>query len=223
MITVRCQCGETYNADEEHVGRRMLCRNCNQVLLIQPQPPSSIDTSVRPEPEVEPEPVRDSRATPLRRRSHRIKAPVVAKMIVVSLTLAAMVLLWESEHRKPTTSLPNETTIPAQPRPPSSDGNHSQPSVPSMQGSNQAPSQERQAQPAPESNTQRLDAAAQAALGADWKTRFKPRDLLTSPVWHALPLDAKDYTLLEISADYRATEPALREQYLDSTRNGPEY
>jgi hypothetical protein len=29
--------------------------------------------------------------------------------------------------------------------------------------------------------------------------------------------------LLEISKDYRATDPVLREQYLDSTINGPEY
>jgi len=33
MITVRCTCGETYNADEQHAGRRIRCR-CGKVLEI---------------------------------------------------------------------------------------------------------------------------------------------------------------------------------------------
>ncbi len=37
MITIKCQCGETYHADEGHAGRWIVCKNenCNRKLLIQ--------------------------------------------------------------------------------------------------------------------------------------------------------------------------------------------
>ena len=34
MITVRCMCGETYQADEQHAGRRIRCNKCGTVLEI---------------------------------------------------------------------------------------------------------------------------------------------------------------------------------------------
>lgn len=33
MITVKCTCGETYHAEEQHVGRRIRCQ-CGNVLEI---------------------------------------------------------------------------------------------------------------------------------------------------------------------------------------------
>lgn len=34
MITIRCTCGETYRADEQHAGRRIRCGKCGKVLDI---------------------------------------------------------------------------------------------------------------------------------------------------------------------------------------------
>lgn len=34
MITIRCTCGETYHADEQHIGRRIRCHRCGKVLEV---------------------------------------------------------------------------------------------------------------------------------------------------------------------------------------------
>ncbi|MBX6364370.1 MAG: endonuclease/exonuclease/phosphatase family protein [Gemmatimonadetes bacterium] len=36
MLTVRCRCGETYHAEEAHVGRKLRCRRCGRTLVVRP-------------------------------------------------------------------------------------------------------------------------------------------------------------------------------------------
>lgn len=36
MLTVRCRCGETYHAEESHVGRKLRCRRCGRTLVVRP-------------------------------------------------------------------------------------------------------------------------------------------------------------------------------------------
>jgi hypothetical protein len=34
MLTLRCSCGETYHAEERHIGSSILCKNCGQIVTI---------------------------------------------------------------------------------------------------------------------------------------------------------------------------------------------
>src|SRR2546428_339401 len=34
MLTVKCNCGETYHADEAHIGRSLRCIRCDQLISI---------------------------------------------------------------------------------------------------------------------------------------------------------------------------------------------
>lgn len=35
MLTLRCECGEIYHADERHIGRRIKCKKCDQIIPIE--------------------------------------------------------------------------------------------------------------------------------------------------------------------------------------------
>jgi len=35
MLTLRCECGEIFHADERHVGRRIKCKKCDQIIPIE--------------------------------------------------------------------------------------------------------------------------------------------------------------------------------------------
>ncbi|MFZ1979248.1 MAG: hypothetical protein WAV76_14930 [Bacteroidota bacterium] len=34
MITIYCECGEQYHADEEHAGKKIVCNRCQRILVI---------------------------------------------------------------------------------------------------------------------------------------------------------------------------------------------
>lgn len=40
MLTIKCQCGEVFHADESHAGRAIRCRKCGQILGIGTSPPT---------------------------------------------------------------------------------------------------------------------------------------------------------------------------------------
>lgn len=41
MLTIRCQCGEIFHAEERHIGRAIRCSRCGHVLSIDATPPTS--------------------------------------------------------------------------------------------------------------------------------------------------------------------------------------
>lgn len=42
MLTIRCQCGEVFHAEERHIGRAIKCRGCGQVLSIGSTTPAPV-------------------------------------------------------------------------------------------------------------------------------------------------------------------------------------
>ncbi len=50
MIPIQCACGETYHADEQHVGRKIQCSKCGKVLMITGRSPLPKTASLPPEP-----------------------------------------------------------------------------------------------------------------------------------------------------------------------------
>lgn len=53
MLTIRCQCGEVFHAEERHIGRAIKCGRCGQILSIGAQLPTPTDPAFveKPPPE----------------------------------------------------------------------------------------------------------------------------------------------------------------------------
>jgi hypothetical protein len=47
MLTVRCNCGETYQSEERHIGARLLCRKCGEIITILKSQPLETQTRSR--------------------------------------------------------------------------------------------------------------------------------------------------------------------------------
>lgn len=37
MINIHCSCGESYHSDEQHIGKKIVCNRCGQIIVIKPQ------------------------------------------------------------------------------------------------------------------------------------------------------------------------------------------
>src|SRR4030095_16070802 len=46
MLTIQCQCGEIFHADESQVGRAIRCRKCGQILGIGSKPPTTYEEEI---------------------------------------------------------------------------------------------------------------------------------------------------------------------------------
>jgi hypothetical protein len=134
VLTLRCTCGETYYSDENHIGSKLLCRNCGMLISI--QHPIASEKSVAPFPKPGP-PASDQftgRTEPLPRQGNRkakykwdipdrakglirsTKGRARASFLVVGLILivGAVCLI----VRKTTNSQPNSRLAAAAPTPP---------------------------------------------------------------------------------------------------------
>ena len=124
MLTIRCQCGELYHAEESHVGRAIKCRRCDQIVCIGTE--SSAPSSPRA---VEAD-------TPIGGRTVLAlwSVPWWAKVALASIALLTMLLFaarfftHENEQQQPVTLVPapqppaeielKPTPVPKSPPPP---------------------------------------------------------------------------------------------------------
>lgn len=94
MISVRCTCGETYHADEQHVGRRVRCR-CGKILeIVAPVHPRALPGAQEPFSSTASKPSGRSADAYLRRTP---KART--RRWVVPATVAGMLLLFWAVYR----------------------------------------------------------------------------------------------------------------------------
>ena len=95
MLTIHCQCGEVFHAEERHIGGAIKCRSCGQVLGIGATPPTPPGTSMA------------SGRWPVRRWG------MVAVALVVVATAGA-VLLFPREQRQQQPVSPSISQPPAE-------------------------------------------------------------------------------------------------------------
>lgn len=48
MINIYCKCGEIYHADEQHIGRKIICNRCGQIIVIKSQDNISNESDIQP-------------------------------------------------------------------------------------------------------------------------------------------------------------------------------
>lgn len=105
MLTIRCDCGETYHADESHVGRAIECRNCRKILVI-----GVLPTTISPKPTDMPR--QEPSAKPKRRSQRHLWVGGLVVLVVAVVTVLAIVSVDRDANRRPVVS-----SVPA-PEPP---------------------------------------------------------------------------------------------------------
>lgn len=87
MIHITCACGETYHADETHIGRAIECSRCGRILAIQAPTASASGARLAPEPPRTPrQPAHSAR------HAQRYPRTTSARMAVPSFASIAIVL-----------------------------------------------------------------------------------------------------------------------------------
>lgn len=107
MLTIRCQCGDVFHAEDRHIGRAIKCGRCGQIVSIVAKPPVPTDpTFVETAPS-------EARATSRRQAKRRWGiAFLTLTAVVASVTLALLFLPRGQETQQRVAGAPAPQPLP---------------------------------------------------------------------------------------------------------------
>jgi hypothetical protein len=122
VITLRC-CGEEYHADEQHIGRKIMCRKCGRIMTIHAGATGLPSQPPYPSPPSAPQSTPIFAPLEWRRRLTGVAPAAIGGLVVLAIVLAWLVLRLpnrepvtedKSTDRAPTSS-PSPPIVPPQP------------------------------------------------------------------------------------------------------------
>jgi hypothetical protein len=101
MITIYCQCGEKYLADEQHIGGRLQCKKCQRILSIEKSESSSTAQSVVQKDEHRPASQPKSQTVSASGNSPFNRINIILGMVVLALLVLILVLFNITKQSSP--------------------------------------------------------------------------------------------------------------------------